>query len=60
LDEGKRVLLTMENVPPCHTETCPTYGPSPEKDRYLIATRGGFVEQERLGVGTELRFILQL
>jgi uncharacterized protein len=60
LDEGKRVLLTMENVPPCHTETCPTYGPSPEKDRYVIATRGGFVEQERLGVGTELRFILQL
>lgn len=60
LDEAKRVLLTMENISGCHGETCPTYGPAPEKDRYVIATRAGFVAQEHLRVGTELRFALQL
>jgi uncharacterized protein len=60
LDEAKRVLLTMENIPGCHVETCPTYGPAPEKDRYVIATHAGFVQQERLRVGAELRFALQL
>jgi uncharacterized membrane protein (UPF0127 family) len=60
LDEAKRVLLTMENIPGCHGETCPTYGPAPEKDRYIIAARAGFVAQEQLRVGTELRFALQL
>jgi uncharacterized membrane protein (UPF0127 family) len=60
LDEAKRVLLTMEKIPACHAETCPTYGPAPEKDRYVIAARAGFVEQERLRLGAELRFTLQL
>ena len=60
LDEAKRVLLTMEHVPACHGETCPTYGPPPEKDRYVIVARAGFVEQERLRAGAELRFVLQL
>lgn len=60
LDEAKRVLLTIENAPACHGESCPAYGPSLEKDRYVIAARGGFVEQERLRTGTELRFVLQM
>ena len=60
LDEAKRVLLTLENIPGCHQEKCPTYGPSPEKDRYVIVARAGFAAQERLHVGDELRFALQL
>lgn len=60
LDEAKRVLLTLENIPGCHQEACPTYGPSPEKDRYVIVARAGFAAQERLHVGDELRFALQL
>jgi hypothetical protein len=60
LDEGKRVILIEENVPPCATEKCPTYGPAAEKDRYVIATRAGFVRQERVPIGADLRFALQL
>jgi uncharacterized protein len=60
LDEGKRVLLIAENVPPCINDTCPSYGPAPERDRYVIATRAGFVQQQHLRSGAELRFTLQL
>jgi uncharacterized membrane protein (UPF0127 family) len=60
LDEAKRVLLTKENIPACHEENCPSYGPAPEKDRYVIVAHAGFVERERLRAGAELRFVLQL
>ena len=60
LDEGKRVILMAESVPPCDSDPCPQYGPAPEKDRYVIATRAGFVRQQDVHLGANLRFILQL
>ena len=60
LDEGKRVLLLVEDAKPCLTETCPNYGPPPEKARYVIATNAGFIRQERLALGADLRLTLRL
>jgi uncharacterized membrane protein (UPF0127 family) len=60
LDEGKRVLLIAENVPPCTNDTCPSYGPATERDRYVIATRAGLVQHQHLKLEADLRFTLQL
>jgi uncharacterized membrane protein (UPF0127 family) len=60
LNEGKQVILISENVTPCASETCPQYGPAPQKDRYVIATHAGFVRQHTVQLGADVRFILQL
>ena len=60
LDEGKRVLLITENAAPCGTEKCPEYGPPQEKARYVLETHAGFVRQEHLAPGIDLRFTLRL
>ena len=60
LDEAKRVLLIVEDAKPCLEQMCPDYGPPPEKARYVIETHAGFVRQERLALGAELRFTLRL
>jgi uncharacterized membrane protein (UPF0127 family) len=60
LDEGKHVLLVIEEAQPCTIEKCPEYGPPTEKARYVIETHAGFARRERLAAGAELRFILQL
>ena len=60
LDEARRVIFVAENVPPCVSEPCPSYGPGPEKDRYVIVTKAGFIGQEHVSPGAELRFALQL
>ncbi len=60
LDEGKRVLLIIEEAQPCRIEKCPEYGPPTEKARYVIETHAGFARRERLAAGAELRFTLQL
>jgi len=60
LDEGKRILLITENVPPCGAEPCPEYGPPREKARYVIETQAGFSNREHVTPGAELRFTLQL
>jgi uncharacterized protein len=60
LDEAKRVVLVAENALPCQEDTCPSYGPPPEKALYVIATPAGFVQYEHLVEGAGLRFALQL
>jgi uncharacterized membrane protein (UPF0127 family) len=60
LNEGKQIILISENVPPCAGETCPQYGPAPQKDRYVIATPAGFVRQQNIQLGSDLKFTLQL
>lgn len=60
LDEAKRVLLIVEDAKPCAEQSCPEYGPSQEKDRYVIETHAGFAARERLAPGAELSFTLQL
>jgi uncharacterized membrane protein (UPF0127 family) len=60
LDEGKRVLLIVEDAKPCSSSECPSYGPPPEKARYVIITNAGFARQEGLVPGANLRFSMQL
>ena len=60
VDDAKRVLLIIEDVKPCPAEDCPTLGPAPEKARYVIETQAGFMRRERVAVGDELRFALQM
>ena len=60
LDEGKRVVHIIQQAQPCIQETCTSYGPPPEKARYVIASHAGFVQEQQLTPGAELRFTLKL
>ncbi|MBM4123231.1 MAG: DUF192 domain-containing protein [Nitrospira sp.] len=59
-DESRRVVYLVEGAEPCPQDPCPLYGPPPEKIRYLIQTLAGFVEQEGIVPGMELKFTLRL
>jgi uncharacterized membrane protein (UPF0127 family) len=60
LDESRHVIQLLENVPPCSSETCPTYGPGSEPVRYVIQTAAGFVRREGLQANSELKFALRM
>jgi uncharacterized membrane protein (UPF0127 family) len=60
LDESRHVVQLNENVPPCSSEACPTYGPGAESVRYVIQTAAGFVRREGLEADTELKFALRM
>ncbi len=60
VDEGRHIVHVSENVPPCPREPCPLYGPPPEPIRYMIQAAAGFVKQEGLQSGGELKFTLRM
>lgn len=45
------IVAIAENVPPCITPECPTYGPSQVPVEYVIELRGGRANQLGLAVG---------
>lgn len=59
-DENRRVVYVVENASPCHEDPCPFYGPPPEKIAYLIQTAAGFVKEEHVVPGMELKFTLRM
>ena len=59
-DESRHVVHVVEHAPACAGDPCPTYGPPPEKARYIIQTAAGFVGAERIAPGMELRFALRM
>ncbi|MDE3117627.1 MAG: DUF192 domain-containing protein [Nitrospirota bacterium] len=59
-DESRHVVHIIEQAPPCPQDPCPYFGPPPEKVRYLIQTPAGFVKEERVTPGVELKFTLRL
>ncbi len=59
-DESRHVVDLVEGAEPCPRDPCPLYGPPPEKVRYLIQTAAGFVKQEGIVRGMELKFTLRL
>lgn len=59
-DESRHVVDLVEGAEPCPQDPCPLYGPPPEKARYLIQTIAGFVKQEGIVRGMELKFTLRL
>ncbi len=60
VDESRHVVHLVESADPCPRDPCPWYGPPSEKARYVIQTAAGFLKQERLAPGTELKFTLRL
>jgi uncharacterized membrane protein (UPF0127 family) len=60
LDESRHIVQLNENVPPCPSQTCPTYGPGAEPVRYVIQTPAGFVRRENLQTNAELKFALRM
>ena len=60
VDESRRIVHVIENVPPCPRDPCPLYGPPPEPVRYMIQAAAGFVKQEGVQSGGELKFTLRL
>ena len=59
-DETRNVVYILEGVPPCAQDPCPLYGPPPEKARYVLQTAAGFVRDQHLTAGAELKFALKL
>lgn len=60
LDESRHVIQLSENVPPCSSDICPTYGPGTDPVRYVIQTAAGFVRHEGLEANAELKFALRM
>ncbi len=60
VDEGRRVVHTVERADPCAQDPCPMYGPPPENARYVIQTEAGFVARQQVKPGEELKFTLRL
>ena len=59
-DEARRVVHVLENAQPCKEDPCPSYGPPPEKARYVLQAAAGIVREENVGPGIELKFVLKL
>ena len=60
VDESRHIVHMVEGADPCSQDPCPLYGPPPENARYVIQTAAGFVRQEGLAPGMELKFTLRL
>jgi uncharacterized membrane protein (UPF0127 family) len=59
-DESRRVVYLVEKAEPCPQDPCPLYGPPPQNVRYIIQTPAGFVQQEQVVPGMELKFALRM
>jgi uncharacterized membrane protein (UPF0127 family) len=49
-----------ENIAPCREDDCPKYSSSPEAVRYAIQTGAGFIKQEGVTIGLELKYTLRM
>ncbi|WP_447978177.1 DUF192 domain-containing protein [Candidatus Nitrospira bockiana] len=59
-DESRHVVYTVQGAQPCGQDPCPSYGPPPDHARYVIETAAGFVAQEQIEPGMELKFTLRM
>lgn len=59
-DENRRVVYVVEHADPCQRDPCPFFGPPPEKSAYIIQTAAGFVREEQVVPGMELKFTLRM
>jgi uncharacterized membrane protein (UPF0127 family) len=60
LDDARRVVHLVEGAKPCTEDPCPAYGPPAANARYVIETNAGFIKEEGLAPGAELKFTLRL
>jgi uncharacterized membrane protein (UPF0127 family) len=59
-DESHHIVHLVANATPCEKDPCPFYGPPPENARYVIETAAGFITQEHVEPGMELKFTLRI
>ncbi len=59
-DESRHIVHAIGHVEPCEKDPCPSYGPPPENARYVIETAAGFIAQEHVESGMELKFTLRM
>jgi uncharacterized membrane protein (UPF0127 family) len=60
IDESHHIVGLKENVAPCREDDCPKYSSSPEAVRYAIQTAAGFIKQEGVTIGLELKYTLRM
>ena len=60
VDESHHIVGLNENVAPCRDADCPKYSSSPESVRYAIQTTAGFIKQEGITIGLELKYTLRM
>lgn len=59
-DESRHIVHLIGGAVPCASDPCPFYGPPPENARYVIETPAGFLAEEQVAPGMELKFTLRL
>ncbi len=47
----ERIVAIEENVPPCGSDPCPTYGPGSQPVDYVLEVRGGLAQELNLQPG---------
>lgn len=55
IDANRRIVGISENVPPCKSDPCPSYGPN-KISRYVLEVAGGVARQHNLKAGDVLTF----
>ena len=60
IDESHHIVALKENIAPCREDDCPKYSSSPEAVRYAIQTGAGFIKQEGVTIGLELKYTLRM
>lgn len=59
-DESHHIVHLVSDAEPCEKDPCPFYGPPPENARYVIETAAGFISQQHVEPGMELKFTLRM
>lgn len=54
-DHRGQLQEIKSNVPPCYSETCPTYPTKQANSQYVLEIKGGTAEQYQLRIGAVLR-----
>jgi len=55
LDDEKRIIDIVTNVPPCQDDPCPSYGQN-ILSRYVLEINAGQAERWKLSIGDEAKF----
>jgi uncharacterized membrane protein (UPF0127 family) len=55
IDVNRRIVGVQHEVPPCHADPCPSYGPG-LPSRYVLEVGGGVAKQHGLKAGDLLKF----
>ena len=54
LDENGKIIYIEKNAVPCHTPTCPAFGPE-YSSKYVLEVNGGYTERHKINVGDKAR-----